>query len=367
MPTPARTDDQKLSVKHRIEEKLRLGFRQPGETGAGQGAIGAAAADAVREREFKSENSFKSAAYQLNGTEFEPDWNVFREERYQQPVPKLLLLPAATPRPSLITGRISRKVAIPDRHNDPRHPHRLEATLWISRYCSDVRPDEIVDLGDAITMDSCSRYDRNDTAKARTKPPIKDDLDNHLAMLQAFERGRAKDFKPKLRRMRGNHESRLWEFENQHPESVGSYTLRYSQELLQFGWQERDFGEIYYADGVGFTHAPMVAGKAVGGKTGVIRASNDLCKSLVHGHTHKFHWYDAPKNDPSDKISVVSAGCALPHGEIEHYATHGGATGWRYGILDMTICDGEIIGHRWVDMRELRDRYSDDGADVRAA
>lgn len=366
MPQPSRPDAQKASIKARVEEKLRQGHRPPGLTGSGQGAISAAAIEAAAEGEFQTPKAFITAAYGLTG-DWEPDWTLFHAGRYQQPVPRLLLLPAETPRPQLLTGRISRKVAIPDRHNDPRHPHRLEATLWISRYCSDVRPEEIIDLGDSVSMDSCSRYDKNDTIRGRQKPGIRADLDNHLAMLQMFERGRAADYKPKLRRVRGNHESRLFEFENQHPEDEGTHTHRYAQELLQFGWQERPFGEIYYSDGVGFSHAPMANGKPVGGKTGPLRASNDLCRSLVHGHTHKFHWYDAPKNDPVDKISVISAGCALPHGEVEHYATHGGATGWRYGILDMTVCDGEIIGHRWVDMRELRNLYSDDGADVRAA
>ena len=47
--------------------------------------------------------------------------------------------------------------------------------------------------------------------------------------------------------------------------------------------------------------------------------------------------------------------------------THGGATGWSYGVLDLRVCDGEITDFAWVSMRTLRSRYSDDGADVRAA
>lgn len=294
----------------------------------------------------------------------EPDPTLYRQARYQQPAPKLLSVPAAEPRPNSY-GELKRKLVIPDRHNDPRHPHRLDATVWIARLGSELRPDEVIDLGDSVTMDSCSRHDRNDTLRGRMKPFIKDDLDNHLAMLQAFERGRDPDWRPRLKRVRGNHERRLFDFENEHPENEGTHTHRYAQDLLQFGWQERPFGEIYYSEGVGFSHTPLIKGKPQTGKTGPLRASNDLCRSLIHGHAHTFHWYDAPKNDPCDKISVISAGCALPEGEVEHYATHSGATGWRYGVMDVWVCDGDIVDWSFISMATLRDRFSDDGSDVR--
>lgn len=69
--------------------------------------------------------------------------------------------------------------------------------------------------------------------------------------------------------------------------------------------------------------------------------------------------HTSKKNGPTDKVYVISAGCALPYGEVEHYATHGGATGWSYGILDVTLADGEIVNFAWIDMRTLRDEFSD--------
>lgn len=305
-------------------------------------------------------------AKQLYG--LEPDEIFYRPARYQQPVAKFQLLPAPDPVQRYETdGEPIRVLVIPDRHNDPRHEHRLEVTTWIARFGSDIRPTHVIDLGDAITMDSCSRHDRNDTLKGRYKPPIKADLDNHLAMLQAFERGRASDWKPRLFRTRGNHEQRLFEFENQHPENEGTHTHRYMQDMLQFGWKERPFGEILYVGGVGFTHAPFNGmGKPMGGKTATHRAGSMLCESLVHGHTHSFEVHNAAKLGPADRITVIQAGCALPEGEVEHYATHN-PTGWSYGVLDLTVFAGEIIDLSFVSMRTLKARYSDHGADVRAA
>jgi hypothetical protein len=219
----------------------------------------------------------------------------------------------------------------------------------------------VIDLGDDVTMDSVSRYDRNDTIKGRYKPGIKDDLDNLEAAERAFELGRDKNWKPKKVRCRGNHNQRLWDWENNHPESEGTHTQRYREILLQFGWREIGFGEIGYIEGVGYTHAPFNGmGKPMGGKTATHRAGSLLCTSLIHGHTHSFEVHNAAKLDPRDKVTVVQAGCALPDGELETYATHN-PTGWSYGVVDCTVADGQIIDLAFVSMRKLRSVYSDDG------
>lgn len=368
MAAPGLSLEQAQDTILRIENELRAGYRPMGSTGSGPGAVASAAEKAVAEGLVGARQSFiarVATAQQKYG--LEPDWSLYQRPTYQQPAPKLNLLPAAEPIHRPLEGPRRRVLVIPDRHNDPRHPHRLDCTTWIARHGSETRPDYVICLGDAGTFDSVSRHDKNDTLRGRLKPGIRDDLDNMQAQEVAFERGRAKDWLPRKLKARGNHENRLWDFENQHPENEGTHTHRYMQILLQSGWREQRFGEIFYVEGVGFTHAPLAMGKPMGGKTGPLRSSNDLCRTLVHGHTHKYHHYDAAKNDPMDKIAVISAGCALPEGEVEHYATHSGATGWRYGVLDLTVQAGEIIDFSWVSMRTLRERYSDDGADVKAA
>jgi hypothetical protein len=310
--------------------------------------------------------NFKQILLRAKQKGFEPDWSLFRPKRYQQPIRAIAVVQETIPvTPPKDEKQPTRVLVIPDRHNDPRHEHRLEITKWIARYGSEHRHPYVVDLGDSVTMDSCSRYDKNDTIRGRFKPSIKADLDNHLAMLQAFESNRAQDWRPRLSRMRGNHEHRLFDFENQHPENEGTHTHRYAQDLLQFGWKERGYGEIYYIDGCGFTHAPFNGlGKAMGGKTATHRAGALLCESLVHGHTHSFEVHNSAKLGPTDRITVVQAGCALPDGEVESYATHN-PTGWSYGIMDITVERGAIIDLAFISIRSLRQRYSDDGADVK--
>jgi hypothetical protein len=369
MPTPPLSLEAAQDAVRRVEEQLRQGCVPRGQLG-GKSAVKAAGEQAVRDKVCSATVSFESRVriaeerYQLV-----PDWSLYRPARPQQPQARFALTPAPAPDPELIkpTGEPVRVLVIPDRHNDPRHEHRLEVSTWLARLGSERRPSHVVCLGDSVTMDSCSRHDRNDTLKGRYKPPIKADLDNHLASLQAFERGRAKDWKPRLIKTRGNHEQRLWDFENNHPESEGSHTHRYCQDLLQFGWQERPFGEFAYIQGVAFTHAPINGmGRPMGGKTATHRAGALLTSSLVHGHTHQFHVFNDAKMGPQERITVVQAGCAMPWGEYEHYASVGPG-GWWWGALMMTCWDGQIVDLEAISMLTIRDRYSDDGADVKAA
>lgn len=369
MPTPPLRLELAQEAVERVEAQLRAGCVPKG-FGGGRSAVEIAAQHAVEDGWVGTVGAFRGrveGARELHG--LEPDWSLYRPGRPQQPTPRVALLEAPPPRPelSIPQGDPVSILVIPDRHNDPRHEHRLAVSTWLARLGSERRPTHVVDLGDAITMDSCSRHDRNDTLKGRLKPSIKADLDNHLASLQAFERGRAKDWKPRLIKTRGNHENRLWDFENNHPENEGSHTHRYCQDLLQFGWQERPFGEFAYVASVAFTHAPINGmGRPMGGKTSTHRAGAMLTAPLVHGHTHQLQVFNDAKMGPQERISVIQAGCALPWGEYEHYAAVGPG-GWWWGALMLTCWDGQIVDFEAISMLSIRKRYSDDGADVRAA
>lgn len=98
MPNPGLSEDQMTSTKARVEEKLRQGFRPRGQPGSGGSAVAAAAQDAKAAGEVKSVNSFESRVTAIMGTEYEPDWNLYRPYRYQQPVARLDLIPAPSPR-----------------------------------------------------------------------------------------------------------------------------------------------------------------------------------------------------------------------------------------------------------------------------
>jgi hypothetical protein len=256
---------------------------------------------------------------------------------------------------------------IGDLHQDPRSPHRLEVLTWAARYASQQRFDRIIQIGDWSTWDSVNQHDDNSTEAARYKPKIKDDQANLLASHQAFRRGISDDYKPRLDCLLGNHENRLERFENANPEAVGTYTRDRDETFAQFGWRTRPYGELFYVEGVAFTHHPVNgAGRAFGGKTGPQRAANEFTVPVVSGHTHRRQCHDAPKGGPVERISMVEVGCAMPWGEVEAYARMS-LTGWWWGVVPMTVQGGEITDLAFKSMISLRAEFSDDGSDVQAA
>jgi len=366
---PKRSDELKASVKERIEAKLREGYRPQGMTGPGVAAIKAAAKEAAEEGEFTTAGAFVTAAHYLNVTAFEPDWSLYRAQRYQQPVPRSVLYPATTPNPALAqpSGTPQRLLVLGDLHNDPRHEHRLQVLTWAARYASEHRVDRIIQVGDWSTWDSVNQHDDNSTTAARFKPGVKDDLDNLLQSHQAFRRGMSDDYRPKLDFLLGNHENRLERFENANPETAQTFTLSRDETFAQFGWRSRPYGELFYVEGVGFTHHPTNgAGRAYGGKTGPQRAANESTVPVVSGHTHRRQVHDSPKIGPIDVISMVEVGCGLLWGEVEHWASHN-LTGWWQGIVPMTVQGGVITDVNFLSMLSVRERYSDAGGDVQSA
>lgn len=284
------------------------------------------------------------------------DWTSYRPDRYQQPSPRIVLHPAAAPTPFTPEGG-TRVLAIGDLHNCPKHPHRIEVLTWIARYASEHRFDHIVQVGDWSTWDSCSSHEKNDTQKGKLKPSIRQDMDNLLASHQAFRAGMAKGYKPKLSFLLGNHEYRVERFENANPEAHGTFTRERDQIFTQFGWHTRPYGEVYYIEGVGYTHHPVNgAGRAYGGKTGPQRAANDFTVPIVSGHTHRRQVHDSPKGGPVDVISMVEIGCGMLWGEVESYAQHS-MTGWWWGIVPMTVRQGAITDLNFVSMIELQKNY----------
>jgi len=370
MPNPPLSKAIAEETVKRVEDKLREGYRPQGLSGPGEGAIRAAARDAVAERWVGSVNTFISRmepAKSLHG--LEPDWSLYRAMRYQQPVPRQVLHHPVEIEPALMApqGQGERILVIGDLHQDPRHEDRLAIMTWIARHASEKRFERIIQVGDWSSWDSVNQHDRNDTQKARYKPPISADMDNLVASHQHWRKGMAADYRPRQNLLLGNHEYRLERFENANPEAHQTFTVQRDQAFAQFGWQTRPYGELFYVNGVAFTHHPTNgAGRAYGGKTGPQRAANESTVPVVSGHTHRRQVHDSPKIGPIDVISMVEVGCAMPWGTVESYAAHG-LTGWYWGICEMTVHSGLITDLSFISMLTIRSLYSGDGADIRAA
>lgn len=344
-----------------VESFLRQGYA-PKHSRNGQSAVEAAAREAITRGIVKTRSAFRSRLSIAEDRGIVVDESCYVPARYVQPPPKAVIKPSPpAPDAVLPQGPAEIVLAIGDLHQDPRHPHRVEVLKWIARFGADQNIPRVVQIGDWGTFDSVSGHERNDTMVGKTKPPIDRDLDNLEEGLAVWNTQKG-DWRPKQDVTLGNHEHRIWRYENANPESYGTYTNRLESAFASFGWRTTPYGQIRYIGGVGFTHHPTnAAGRAYGGKTGPQRAAGDAACSLVGGHTHRLNFHTAPKIGTQEAVQVMEIGCAIPTGEIEQYAKHS-ITGWWHGVVVITCQGGHIVGHNAVPMTALRECYSDDGA-----
>jgi hypothetical protein len=356
-----------LHVVAYVNMALKMGHRPVNIYGNGRSAVEVAAEKAVEDGFVLSRKTFQhriNAAKTHHGVE--PDWSLYTPSRYVQPVPRQVLFPASTPDPRAYvpSGERERVLMIGDLHQDPRHPHRVEVLAWAARFGSDRKVGRVVQVGDWGTFDGASFHDKNDTLRARLKPTIKQDLDNQKESLVTFHANKPDDWNPKLDITLGNHENRIHRFENANPETAGMFSNELETNFAQFGWQTRPYGEVMFVQGVGISHHPTNgAGRAFGGKTGPQRAANELTSSFISGHTHAYQHFTTGKIGAISGVDVMEVGCALPWGEVEDYAAHA-IINWWYGFVIADLMGGRIVASEKVDMMTIRDRYSDDGADV---
>lgn len=368
MAAPALSQDKASTAVTLVEECLREGFCPPDMTAKGRAAISEAAQRAVERGLCHSPNSFRTRlriARENYG--LVPDWTLYRPPQYQYSKPtRKSPVGSVPPMPDRIAepeGNPTRVLAIGDTHDDPRLPDKARFT-WMGRCAADLKVDRVIQIGDWGTWDSVSSHEDRASIQGRALPSFEDDMASFRMSLMAFDRGLGGYGCPRDV-TEGNHEKRVEVYENKNPVLEGGMMRRVREAFTQYGWRTRPFGEYLFVQGVGFVHVPLnIMGKPYGGKT-LNPIANDAVFSIVFGHSHKGGHASVPKIGPSCKIDILNIACALPHGYVESYARMG-TTGWEWGVFELTLHAGQITSRRWLSMIELRNRYSDDGADVAA-
>lgn len=262
--------------------------------------------------------------------------------------------PTEKPRVRVRSGRM-KVMVIGDAHDSPGLAK--DRFAWMGRFAADERPSHIVQIGDLLTLDSLNGHIGNSTFSGRLKGTFLDDMASGNEALALFNAQLPDDYRPHKHVTLGNHERRLYLFEENAPETAGMMQCELEALLTRNGWGWSPYGEIYFLGGVGFVHAALNRmGKTYGGKNAEMTIANDAVFDLVIGHSHTARTWKAPKIGPSQHVMVVNVGCALPHGHVEDYARHN-TTGWSWGSAMLEIEGGHIVDHRFVSMAALEDRY----------
>lgn len=245
--------------------------------------------------------------------------------------------------------------AIGDFHDCPgQDKSRIK---WIARYIADTNPDLVVQIGDFADWNSLSKHEKPGTIGYADKPAFVDDLESAEEVLSIY-RQILKDGPPSHITY-GNHEERLERWDNEQPESKGlSFADKRDVLFKNYGWKTYAYGQWLFIGGVGFVHVPHnLMGREYGGKT-VNTIANDAVFSIVFGHSHRKAEVSVPKIGPARSVEILNLGTAMPQGLVKYYAGKS-MTGWAYGVWQLDIRDGHIVGHSYISMADMESRYGD--------
>jgi len=240
-----------------------------------------------------------------------------------------------------------------DAHNQPTLP--MERFLWIAGLANDERPDFIVDGGDFDDFHSLCGHEGNETYKGKLKPSLQRDLDASNEARELMALNLLHDC-PKFITL-GNHEHRLWNYQDKNPEMYGIPVNMYLDILERHKWGYVRYGEYLDIAGVNFTHVPFNAnGKPVQSETGCKQIAEKSIRDICYGHTHKKDEWSAAKFGASLSVVAFNGGCFMPDGYVPSYAKDTRKEFW-YGCHIIMIKDKRIKSIKSFHISELQEKY----------
>jgi len=246
-----------------------------------------------------------------------------------------------------------RVLAIGDAHDSPVLPDKSRFR-WMGRLCEAARPEYVVQIGDISDFDSLNSHVKNETLSGKQKTPFMTDILSLRAALAEFNAPLSYD--PVKHITIGNHENRLYRYEEVNPETSGMLRHQFESSLNDAGWSYSEYGAWHFIHGVGFTHSPFhAASQPKSQSPGLVSIGNKLLWDAVCGHTHKKTETSHEKYG-AKSITTINLGCALPQDHIFSYAEHS-LNNWWYGCCLITIHDGSISETQWYSMRTLEKHY----------
>ena len=249
-------------------------------------------------------------------------------------------------------------IVIGDLHDSP-HIKDKSRFRWIGKHIAKTKPAYVVQIGDFITLDSCTHYIPDDTFTARIeKPTFIKDMQSFDEAMEEFNYGLGK-CKVKKYITLGNHERRMWRHEDKNPTFYGMCQKEYYGICNKYKWEVIDWGKYLMLGGVGFIHAPInPMGREYGGEASERQIANKSKIDIVFGHSHRAQDIRVPKisDTKNDFTRILNVGCALPEGHIESYAKHS-LTGWTYQIVEIDIWDEHIMEVKNISMKKLKKLY----------
>ena len=251
-----------------------------------------------------------------------------------------------------ISADVTRVLVIPDAHVKPGMA--LTHLDHIGDHVQTFDPDVLVVMGDFGDLGSCCHQIGNETYSGKLKPTFLNDV---AAINDGLKRIKARSCHAQKYYLTGNHENRLYKYEEHNPEIYGMMQAEFEWTVESHGFVISPFGKYVDVAGVDFVHIPLnIMGKPVGGKFVGQTVGRESVRDVVLAHTHRKSVTSTPKLGQNVSVKVVETGCCLPWGVVEDYAELN-QSGWWWGITELLIRNGRIEAENFIPMFELERLY----------
>lgn len=248
-------------------------------------------------------------------------------------------------------------VIIPDQHASPGFSN--ERADWAGQLLVDVKPDVVVNLGDAADMASLSSYDKG--TRRYVGKLYKDDILSHLEFQERLWAPvyRQKKKRPKAIVLEGNHEHRIERALDLSPELVGTIGFSdyrfddYYDMVVRYSGGHPGIIEL---DGILFAHYFIsgISGRPTGGEHPAHMLLSKTKQSSVAGHSHLldvcFQTTQAGK-----PWNGVIAGCFQDY--TNDWAGQGTGNLWKRGIAILRNVHEGHFDFQWVSIESLKKEY----------
>jgi predicted phosphodiesterase len=237
-------------------------------------------------------------------------------------------------------------LVVGDAHVDEDQP--LDRFKALGNKIQAEKPDYVVIIGDFLSLNCLSEWDRNKRAK----------MENKRYILEVEAGRRALDLMgvPKnLIYIEGNHENRLDRYLDHDPTFEGLVHLPSDLDVKGRGITWIPYKACFELHGVHFTHIPISSnGKAIGNPNVAQKALRLFSSSVVFGHTHTLDHAAEHRHGAAHLNQSLSVGCFFEH--VDEYAQGSMTNYWR-GVVDLDIYDENRFDINTTSMRQLYNKY----------
>lgn len=247
-------------------------------------------------------------------------------------------------------------LCIPDQH--AHYEHNNDRADYLAKLIIDIKPDIVLNGGDAADMPSLSSYDKGKRAFAGKS--YKADIEAHLDFqerLWAPVRATKKKM-PYRVVLEGNHEHRIERALDLSPELAGTIGFNdydfssYYHDVVRY---EGDTPGVYDLEGILFAHYFItgVSGRPIGGERPghMLIAKNGTSCVAFHSHTLDFA---TRKTVKGNVMNGLVAGCYQDY--INDWAGNVGKL-WRAGVAVLTDVEAGNFDFQWIGIDALKKAY----------